>query len=230
MFTNTFEIKLEIEELNKIKNKENVILISNHIGAIDFMAINEISKRKGMLKHAKYMIKESIKYVPILGYIQFLGFVMLKRNYEKDVSEIKTWLNYFKNNNVPVWFVIYPEGTRFTQQKKIQSHDFCEKNNLIKLDNVLYPRSKGFSLAVNELREYVKHIVDVTVYYENKSRNDVPTLLSFLFTMPKGKVYIKAKVYKIDEIKDSSDFVKNVFYEKDQTIQNWKNIIDKKSR
>lgn len=227
IFVNSFEIKLEANDLKKIKNNENVIIISNHIGAVDFMAINEISKRKNMLRHAKYMVKESIKYIPILGYMQFLGFPMLKRNYEKDKEEIKTWLNYFKKENVPVWFVIFPEGSRFTKAKKVQSQIYCKQKGVEVLENVLLPKVKGFDLSVTELKGYVKHVVDLTIMYEHNGKYEVPSLFSLLFKMPPGNFYINVKVHDLEDIDNPEEFVKQLFYEKDKIIQIWKNELKK---
>lgn len=222
MFRITFEIEIDQRELDKIKLNENVILISNHLGAIDFMVINELSQQKNMLRHSKYMIKESIKYIPILGYIKYLGFIMMKRNYEKDVNEIKKWLGYFKNHNTPMWLIIYPEGTRFTNEKKATSQKFCEERGLKQLENILYPRSKGFTLSCNELKGYVEHIIDLTVYFENKKNAAVPSLFDFLFKMPKGKIKARVDVFKVDEIVNYEEFLKQRFYIKDMLIDEWK--------
>ncbi|KAM0674512.1 hypothetical protein GVAV_002127 [Gurleya vavrai] len=47
--------------------------------------------------------------------------------------------------------------------------------------------------------------------YDNKERNEVPSLYEFIFGNP-----------KVEEIVDPDNFLKNLFYEKDKTISEWK--------
>ncbi|EJW01861.1 hypothetical protein EDEG_03660 [Edhazardia aedis USNM 41457] len=226
IFRMTFDFEIEnADVLKKIKNKESVYVVSNHLGSIDFMIINELSKRKGMLKDAKYMIKQSVAYIPILGYIKFLGFVLLKRCFIADKENIINQMKYFRKNKTPIWFVIYPEGSRFTQEKYELAKKFCTERNLHLYKNILYPRSKGFQITLDEFRDsHIKNLLDISVFYHDyqNNNNTVPSLFRFLFGRPTGKFIVKLKVIEISKIRDNERFLLDLFREKDDFIQKCK--------
>lgn len=212
----TFEITLI--DLSS-QRKQNSIVIANHLGAIDFMLINIISNNHQMFSHSKYMIKNSIMYIPILGFVKFLGFIMMHRNFEKDKNEISKNLKFFNDNKLPYWLIIYPEGTRFTEKKKKISDDFCQRRGYKLMNNVLFPRTKGFELVCKESVKNIESVLDVTCYFEG---GEVPSLSNFLFKIPSGKFKIKVEEFKLDEITNYKKFLIDRFYQKDKLLNEWK--------
>ena len=62
---------------------------------------------------------------------------------------------------------IYCEGTRFTQEKYAKGVEYAKKNNLPPLKHHLVPRTKGFALLAEHLREgaHFTAVYDVGVAY-----------------------------------------------------------------
>ncbi|XP_009582701.1 PREDICTED: 1-acyl-sn-glycerol-3-phosphate acyltransferase delta-like, partial [Fulmarus glacialis] len=79
-------------------------------------------------------------------------------------------------------FLIHCEGTRFTEQKHQISMQVAEAKGLPKLKYHLLPRTKGFAVTVQCLRNVVSAIYDSTLNFRN---NENPTLLGVL----NGKKY-----------------------------------------
>jgi 1-acyl-sn-glycerol-3-phosphate acyltransferase len=219
----TLKVKVDDTELCKIKEGENVLVISNHIGSLDFMIINELGIRRKMLKNIKYIIKNSTKYIPIFGWgMWYLGFLFIKRNFKSDEKGMRKWMRYIIEERIPIWFVIYPEGTRYTKMKREESKEFCLKRGYPILKNVLYPRGKGVSVTYEEMGgNYLKNIVDVTIGYLGEEES-VPSMLRLILWFPKGYFKVKTKVIPFSAMKDCNSFLEGSFREKDRLIDEWK--------
>lgn len=65
---------------------------------------------------------------------------------------------------------MFPEGTRYSikKSKHIEtSQNYCKKNNLKILNHLLLPRTKAFELSVENLRDSLDCIYDLTFAYTN---------------------------------------------------------------
>ncbi|CAF3954334.1 unnamed protein product, partial [Rotaria magnacalcarata] len=80
-----------------IKQKENVLFISNHQSSIDWIIENMLAVRQGSLGHIRYILKNELKWIPLYGFY---------------FQQVK-----IKSNDLPVWLVIFPEGTRYNPVK-----------------------------------------------------------------------------------------------------------------
>lgn len=214
------KIEVDYDQLN-----DSCILISNHIGSLDFILLHEIARANGMLWYMKYIIKKEAINIPVFGYLMDkINFVFVKRNFDKDKDTLIEHCREIKKNNQKVWFVVYPEGTRFTQEKQMKSKEFAQSRNLIYFNNLLMPRGKGLNVIIDNLREsHVSHLLDVTLYYRNK----VPSLFYFLFFVTDADIKINARKININEINDVNTFLLDTFSRKDNLIEEWKN--DKKN-
>lgn len=135
-----------------------------------------------------------------------------------------------------MWFISFPEGSRFSAEKQAKSAQFCKENNYPPLKNVLFPRSKGFLATVNALRDsHVKYFYDVTIayYHPEKGFGQLPTIMDIhLFGVKeKTKYFIHIKKYSMDSLpKDDaklSTWLFDRFYEKDPIIAKWKDSMSK---
>ncbi|KAF7696569.1 putative 1-acyl-sn-glycerol-3-phosphate acyltransferase 4 [Cucumispora dikerogammari] len=161
--------RLHITGLEKLNDKENYIICSNHLCGMDFNVIHYIAYMKSSLCSVKYLLKSSLLWIPLFGIGMFLdGFCFLSRNFVTDESRIKKFTEMFKNNNLKLWLILFPEGTRYTIQKKAESDKFCESRNITKFKNVLYPRHRGFDLVTKSLNHYVKNVVVISILYDGK--------------------------------------------------------------
>ncbi|EPR79440.1 Acyltransferase [Spraguea lophii 42_110] len=231
IFNLTSHIEFEdIEELEKIEDYDNCILLSNHVAAIDFLVLHEIAKKKKMLKNLKYVLKTSLIFIPFIGTgIYFLKFCFISRSIKKDKEKLKNWCRFIQQNKIPTWLVVYPEGTRFTKEKQKASETFCREKNIEPFTNVLYPRIKGFEILQPNSKKYLTKIVDVTLQYFNTDETkEIPSLAKFYLQQPKGYFKAKIKVTNAEDIKNPGEFLKESFKMKGETIERWKREINHK--
>ena len=79
------------------------------------------------------------------------------------------WGKYADDMIVLFQVAIYCEGTRFTKEKYLKGVEYSKKHNLPPLKHHLPPRTKGFALLAEYLREGAnfKSVFDVGVAYPN---------------------------------------------------------------
>lgn len=198
--------------------KGNYLVISNHISAFDFVLLNRINQK--MFQHAKYAFKDSLKYFPVI-YQAFLSIncLILKRNFEKDKERIIRYVKELKEWQLPVWFVLFCEGTRFTKARKVQADAFCKERGVAPFRNVLVPRHKGFETVLNELRgSYVRKVLDVTFYCKKEG----VSAWDFLFSGEVLEFECDVRVVEMGEIEDAVEFVNEAFRRKDELIEGWR--------
>lgn len=205
-----------------IMDDDDYLIISNHLGAIDFMLINEIAGPNGMIGHLKYVVKDSLKVFPVFYQtIVYAGFLVLRRNFESDRTSIVRYFDLFKKNKIPVWFMLYPEGSRFTEKLKLDSWEYSDMKKMNRLDNVLLPRYKGFKLICEQLRKSrIKNVADITFFYLD---GETPALWEFFLRDLRGTFRYDIKITPIDEIDDYREFLYRSFERKDALITTWKN-------
>lgn len=196
-------------------------VISNHLGSVDFILINEIARKSNMIAHMKYAIKDGLKVFPVFyQVIVYVGFLVLRRSFESDRKKIVSYFEFFKRNSIPMWFILYPEGSRFTPELRARSWEYSDKMGMKRLSNVLFPRYKGFKLVCEQLRNSrIKYIADITFFY---SDGEVPPLWKFLFWDTAGSFKYDVRIIPIDEIGDYEEFVYKAFERKDALIAEWK--------
>lgn len=221
-------VRMEIEgNIDDVKNKENCIVIMNHIGGIDFLVAHKLASKKKMLRHCKYLLKDSLIFVPFIGLgVYFLKFCFLKRNFNEDVIRIKKWAHFIKHNKVPLWLIIYPEGTRYTEKKYKESLEFCKIRGLEPFKKLLYPRYKGFLEINKHLDDYCNHIIDVTIHYVDVDKKGVPSLIRFMLGRPKGYFKVKVQTFEISNIGNPQEFLLKCWNDKSETIQKWVSEIE----
>lgn len=215
-----FNMSTTIEGRN-IMGEEDYFVISNHLGSVDFMLINEIARKNNMIAHLKYAVKDGLRVFPVFyQMLVYIGFLVLRRSFESDRQRIVRYFGFFKNNQIPMWFVLYPEGSRFSEKLKTASWEYSDRKGMRRLDNVLFPRYKGFKLVCEQLRgTRIRNIADITFFYMG---GETPPLWKFLLGDPSGKFRYDIKITPIDEIDNYEEFLYRSFERKDALIADWK--------
>ncbi|KAE8601864.1 hypothetical protein XENTR_v10013818 [Xenopus tropicalis] len=163
--------------------KENAIVVLNHNFEIDFLCGWNFCERFGVLGSSKVLAKKELSYVPVIGWMwYFLEIVFCKRKWEEDRKTVIQGLHNLRDYPEHFWFLIHCEGTRFTEKKHEISMQVAEAKGLPKLKHHLLPRTKGFAVTVQSLRNVVSAVYDSTLNFRN---NENPTLLGVL----NGKKY-----------------------------------------
>ncbi|XP_012672439.2 1-acyl-sn-glycerol-3-phosphate acyltransferase delta isoform X2 [Clupea harengus] len=163
--------------------KENAIVILNHNFEIDFLCGWTFCERFGVLGTSKVMAKKELAYVPLIGWMwYFQEIVFCKRKWEDDRRTVIKSLHNLRDYPENFWFLMFCEGTRFTEKKHQISMQVAESKGLPKLKHHLLPRTKGFCVSVQSLRGTVTAVYDSTLNFKN---NETPTLRGIL----SGKKY-----------------------------------------
>uniref|UniRef100_A0A2K6FAS3 Phospholipid/glycerol acyltransferase domain-containing protein n=2 Tax=Propithecus coquereli TaxID=379532 RepID=A0A2K6FAS3_PROCO len=105
-----------------------------------------------------------------------------KRKWEEDRDTVIEGLKRLSDYPEYMWFLLYCEGTRFTETKHRVSMEVAVSKGLPPLKYHLLPRTKGFTTAVQCLRGTVAAVYDVTLNFRG---NKNPSLLGILY----GKKY-----------------------------------------
>lgn len=203
---------------DEIPEKENAIIICNHQTMTDIPMLFTIAKKAKRLGDLKWFVKDSLKYAPGVGWgMLFLDCLFVKRNWHSDKDNIEATFKKFFKEDIPIWLMIFPEGTRFKKSKLERSHKIALRKGLPILNNVLLPRPKGFTSSVVGLKGHVSAVYDISINYFGSS----PSLWE-LFKSSLKKVEVNIVRYPIESLpadeKDLSNWIVERFKEKDQFL------------
>eukprot|EP00850_Spirogloea_muscicola_P001134 SM000004S15004 [mRNA] locus=s4:761249:763216:+ [translate_table: standard] len=202
---------------------ERVILICNHRTEVDWMYLWSLAKRKGRIGHIKYVLKSTVRMVPVFGWaFHTLEFLMLDRKWERDEATIRDHLATFVYPQDPLWLVIFPEGTDFRrvqlEEKRDKANSYAAKLGLPALNNVLVPRTKGFFACLTPLRNSIDAVYDLTIGYNYVD----PDMLDNLMGVDPAEVHIHVRRVPMADIPVEeaavSDWVYKRFQDKDKLL------------
>ena len=168
------------------------IVICNHVNRIDSLIFTSVIKNNTSKNMYPVIQKELVK-IPVIGAFS-KGCIVLERNYELDKNTITNALKKINNGLI----IIFPEGTRMNEDNFKKSQKYCEKNNLKKYNNLLYPKMKGIDLIVNELYKQDKlgNVIDLTLKVKDKFKFKTGY---FDYLNNVGNLYCNVNSYKINE-------------------------------
>ncbi len=201
--------------------RENAIVVLNHQEMADITVVFSVARWKGRVGDLKWFVKDVLKYVPGVGWgMLFLDCPFIKRNWTADKDYIQGVFRNILKHEVPLWLMMFAEGTRVRPEKIARSREYAEKLGMTPLDHVLVPRTKGFVASVQSLRGHVDAVYDLTIGYVG----GVPTLWQWI----KGyvrKVHVNVRRYAIDAMPEDgkalSDWLVNRFEEKDRLLDHF---------
>ncbi|KAL8926686.1 MAG: hypothetical protein Q9208_002760 [Pyrenodesmia sp. 3 TL-2023] len=179
---------------------ERLVMIANHQLYSDWLYLWWIAYTSLMHGHVFIILKESLKYVPVIGPgMMFYGFVFMARSWAKDRPRLQHRLRKLaqsrhggpmsgkkgKESLDPMWLMIYPEGTNLSGNTRKGSARWANKQRIKDFEHVLLPRSTGLLYCLQELKGSVEWVYDCTVAYEGIPRGaygqDIFTLRSTYF-------------------------------------------------
>jgi lysocardiolipin and lysophospholipid acyltransferase len=135
--------------------------------------------------HMYIILKESLKWVPILGpAMQFYSFVFMSRKWEADKPRLQHRMSILKREQSapdgkkqmdPMWLLIFPEGTNLSANTRKKSSSWADKQGVKDMQHLLLPRSTGLIYCLQELGGTVDYIYDCTVAYEGIPYVKIPS-------------------------------------------------------
>ncbi|KAL3614133.1 putative 1-acyl-sn-glycerol-3-phosphate acyltransferase 5 [Castilleja foliolosa] len=219
------------EKLNKTKVvfsgdrlpvERRVLLIANHRTEVDWMYLWDLALRKGFEGYVKYILKSSLMKLPVFGWVfHVMEFIPVERKWETDESRMYEMLSSFRDPIDPLWLAIFPEGTDFTEQKCARSQKYAYENGLPIMKNVLLPKTKGFYACLENLRDSLDAVYDITIGY----RHNCPSFLDNAFGVDPSEVHIHVRRICLSEIPKSEDqilsWLMNAFKLKDRMLSDF---------
>ena len=156
---------------------ERIIMIANHQLYSDWLYLWWIAYTSKMHGHVYIILKESLKYIPIIGPgMMFYGFVFMARNWARDKPRLHHRLQKLKGRHGgplsgtqtldPMWLMIFPEGTNLSANTRKGSVKWAAKQGIPDLQHLLLPRSTGLLYCLQELKGTVDWVYDCTTAYE----------------------------------------------------------------
>ena len=203
-----------------MKSNKIDIIICNHINTIDY-CINMAVIKKYDDREIYYIVKKNTILIPGMGFVLACADdLKLNRVIEDDGDNIRKFINKLTSGII----IIYPEGTRYTKQKYIDSVKYCEENKLPILKNTLFPKMKGLHLLCTNLINENKmgNIIDLSIIIDNyrHANGDIFTLLN----NKNGNTFCVISTYNVpfdNSINEYNDFKKwfvNIWKTKDNMI------------
>uniref|UniRef100_A0A0W0FY34 Phospholipid/glycerol acyltransferase domain-containing protein n=2 Tax=Moniliophthora roreri TaxID=221103 RepID=A0A0W0FY34_MONRR len=167
-------VKNDKGEVASLNLPEKFVLIANHQVYVDWWYawcfLYYIGK--GVHEHVYITLKKSLRWVPIVGWgMQFFNFIFLARSWASDRVELARHLSALgkaaENEDHPLAFILYPEGTLVSKDTRPISRKFADKMGISDMTNILLPRSTGLLYSLRSLAPRVKdlRLIDITTVY-----------------------------------------------------------------
>eukprot|EP00050_Salpingoeca_kvevrii_P012912 m.25622 g.25622 ORF g.25622 m.25622 type:complete len:369 (-) comp4460_c0_seq1:173-1279(-) len=143
--------------------RERAAVLCNHGSDVDWLLGWLVAAHYNCLGGTKCLLKKELRYIPVLGWSWwFLEYIFLQRNWEHDRIHLRKSFQRLVDFPLAFWMVIFAEGTRFSKEKQQASAEHSKLKNLPVLKHVLYPRTKGWNLVIDELADHLDAVYSTT--------------------------------------------------------------------
>lgn len=223
---------------------ERLVLIANHQIYTDWLYLwwAGYANNPQMHGHLYIILKESLKYIPVLGWpgMLFYGFIFMSRKMSTDQPRLAHRLAKLSREHKdprgntyldPMWLLLFPEGTNISGNGRVKSAKWAEKVGVRDTEHVLLPRSTGTLFCLRELKGTVEYVYDCTVAYEGVPRGSygeqIFTIQSTYFQgRPPRSVNFYWRRFRVADIPLDSDaafdaWLRDRWYEKDALLDGY---------
>lgn len=211
---------------SNLNPNSSYLIISNHQSWVDIIILQKIFHNK--IPFLRFFLKKQLFWLPLLGFAFWaLDFPFMNRHskaYLKKHPEEKgkdleaTIRTCRKIKNIDFSLINFPEGTRRSPQK------ILEQNS--KYENLLKPKAGGLAFVLEAFEGNIKHLLDVSIIYPNKSVSMFQLLSGDIskidisvreIPIPPG---FGTKSYAMDEVyrRDFQNWVNDFWAEKDKIL------------
>jgi 1-acyl-sn-glycerol-3-phosphate acyltransferase len=203
---------------DELPRKENAILVCNHQQMTDIAFLLFLAVQKGRAGDMIWFVKDSLKYVPGIGWgMWFYDNLFVKRRWARDQSPIKATFLRIIEYDIPLWIVLFAEGTRITSDKLLRAQSIATRRGKSPLKHLLNPHTRGFEATVCALRRHLDAVYDITIGYER----GVPSLWQYICgSAPVAHFHVQRHAIKDlpEEAGDLAKWLRLRFEEKDSLL------------
>ncbi|KAH9504622.1 1-acyl-sn-glycerol-3-phosphate acyltransferase epsilon [Bulinus truncatus] len=215
----------DLKALQELEKGENCIYMSNHQSTVDWVIASCVAIRRGSLGRVRYILKDGLKFLPFYGfYLGMHGSLFVKRAGKFNRVKAEKQLSRDAKDKIPMWLVIFPEGTRYNPEHRDtieSSQNFAKEQGLQPLENVLFPRLGALQICIEQLKNSLDSVYDVTIAYggtynfNDKKRSEAPPMQDFLMGFS-PRVHIHVSKVPINEIPIETEKLKQWLYSRYQ--------------
>jgi len=219
---------------DSINKNDSSLFFMNHRSSIDYLFFTSLISELGDPSKIKIVMKSILRFAPGLGPVCYINdFPFLKRDYASDQKYLKNLGKKLVDSNV----LIFPEGTRYSEEKLLESNNYSKKKNYPEYKHVLLPKTKGSFLIYKTMLENksIDFIYDLTIDFEGVKKGKKHDAYSLIFKNDIKSVHIHCRKIPINEIPtDENDFriwMHDLYKSKDMLLNTpvlrWKNVYNK---
>ena len=204
LFELTTGTRLRVRLDPAVRKGERAVVIANHHCHLDWYPMLCLLARVDQVDHARIVLKDSLKRVPIFGWgFQCFMYIFLARRRDHDLDWISTVLSYLTLQEEPTTLLIFPEGTDFSPENSEKCLAFTSERGLRPYTHVLHPRGKGLHAILQNAGKF-DALYDCTLSYQYFLEGEVPAEPPFAKGHYPPSVSIHVKRYPIQDVPTDS--------------------------
>lgn len=218
-------IYIKPEDLEKMRT-ENSLWLGNHRYEVDWLLGWVMTQRLGLAGGSKIFGKESLRLLPIIGWCwHFTESIFLRRVWSTDKTilehDIRRLVHDYPKNYYFTLFLSC-EGTRYTNEKRLESMKIAKQKGLPELQHHILPRTKGFVLVIKGVHKHISGVYDITVAFQTPKNPDLSKLL--LGQQCQAEAFIRRipiSDIPYDDEEKSAQFIHKLFQDKDKVFEHF---------
>ena len=199
----------EVDFHGRLEPGKSYLLLSNHQSWADILILFDVFHARAPF--LRFFLKRDLLWVPIIGLVCWaMDFpFMTRKSGAADREATRRACAVYRED--PVTVVNFLEGTRFTEAKRISKQSPHR--------HLLRPKSGGLAFTLDAMGEQFAGVVDVTLCYQNTSRN----LLWSWLCGEQGHVRLNVDLIPVPTELLHGDYEQDRAYR--ERIQGWANAL-----
>jgi 1-acyl-sn-glycerol-3-phosphate acyltransferase len=207
------------------------LVVANHQIYADWWYLWLLAHGCGRDGDVKIVLKRSLRAIPVIGWaMRAWEFVFLHRDAALDAAELSGAARSFREGAVPLWLVIFPEGTvHSTERREVMAAYAAKAGRSGPLPkHTLLPRATGLHLLRDGLAPHLTHVIDVTMAYGGTDRScDVEKLYTLGAVFHRGnpppEVHMHVRIHDAAAVPRDREglalWIEGVFEEKNRLLE-----------
>lgn len=221
------EMKWDIHLPDDLDHESRYLVFCNHQSWVDILVLQHCLNRRAPFM--RFLLKQELIWVPFLGFCWWALDMVFLRRYSKaqllrnpklrgkDLENAARVCEKLKH--IPVSMMTFPEGTRFTADKRIQQKS--------PFRHLLRPRYGGIGQILYSFDDALDCLIDVTIIYPHGTPNlwhfvsgQIREISVTVRLLPIG-AEVRGKNFRQDSVAKAAlkTWLNDLWFEKEQYIE-----------